>query len=465
MASGAGEIPAGSLAAGDEPNDGAAKASLCGSEATLEGWASVRGDGLQLGLEESLQLPLHNGLEESISSLCRLMATGYVLGLDRCEGTFSGRRPKRPSHAVQVPNDEYVVLAEDERLARFSQQCSAEVFLPEDEEIPEGWALQSAVVLLLHGEVSPLHGWPQDPQRMRLCEKLAMATIQAQPRNLTGNGEVCMYSLPKDAFDDKPLSRALLMARFKPAWVAAPAPPGAEPKGVWERHLQCAAARADQRDPCGVTVAAGSEKAVVLIWRLKSKGALETAPCEVLRPNLQDADTVVSLAWCPADEELLVAGLASGFVVLWGSNMLAFMLEVPWPWEGGQPLPAVLTKDLAVPMVPLRAFMPGSRMPMQKISWNDATTLCVPSECVCIDLRDERQSQFRSFRGKTGKHLIRCMDMCHSPTGVLSAWSDGAVHLKRRELLNFSQHFRKTKAGRAAQILGGLHYGLFDAHV
>lgn len=96
-----------------------------------------------------------------------------------------------------------------------------------------------------------------------------------------------------------------------------------------------------------------------------------------MRPNLQDADAVVSLAWCPADEELLVAGLASGFLVLWATlkqselrhsgglqvggsanlgaangmfyeliiwileelrvaNMLAFMLEVPRsPWEGG----------------------------------------------------------------------------------------------------------------------------------
>ena len=40
-------------------------------QATLEGWASVRGDGLQMGLEDTGdQLPLHNGLEESISSLC-----------------------------------------------------------------------------------------------------------------------------------------------------------------------------------------------------------------------------------------------------------------------------------------------------------------------------------------------------------------------------------------------------------
>ena len=50
---------------------------------------------------------------------------------------------------------------------------------------------------------------------------------------------------------------------------------------MWERHLQCAAVRADARDPHGATVAAGSEKSVVLIWRLKGKGSLETGPCEV----------------------------------------------------------------------------------------------------------------------------------------------------------------------------------------
>lgn len=52
-------------------------------QATLEGWASVRGDGLQMGLEDPLQLPLHNGLEESISSLC---------DWDDLEGTGEGYR-------------------------------------------------------------------------------------------------------------------------------------------------------------------------------------------------------------------------------------------------------------------------------------------------------------------------------------------------------------------------------------
>ena len=72
-------------------------------QATLEGWASVRGDGLQMGVEESQQLPLH-GLEESISSLCSLApkdvgpsAIIHDLVDARGEGTFSARRPKRPS--------------------------------------------------------------------------------------------------------------------------------------------------------------------------------------------------------------------------------------------------------------------------------------------------------------------------------------------------------------------------------
>ena len=56
---------------------------------------------------------------------------------------------------------------------------------------------------------------------------------------------------------------------------------GAEPKAVWERYLQCAAARADARDPHGATVAAGCEKAVVLVWRLRGKGTLATSPCAV----------------------------------------------------------------------------------------------------------------------------------------------------------------------------------------
>lgn len=38
----------------------------------MEGWASVHGDGLQPGVEEALQLPMHASLEETISSLCHL---------------------------------------------------------------------------------------------------------------------------------------------------------------------------------------------------------------------------------------------------------------------------------------------------------------------------------------------------------------------------------------------------------
>ena len=105
-------------------------------------------------------------------------------------------------------------------------------------------------------------------------------------------------------------------------------------------------------------------------------------------------------------------------------------------------------------MVPLRSFMPVSRMPMLNLSWNDATTLCVPSECVVIDMRDERMSQFRPHRGNSAKHLVRCTDMCHCPIGVLSVWSDGAVHLKARERLNFGKEMRSsTLKGREAQTL------------
>ncbi|CAK9045190.1 Poly [ADP-ribose] polymerase tankyrase-2 (ADP-ribosyltransferase diphtheria toxin-like 6) (ARTD6) (Poly [ADP-ribose] polymerase 5B) (Protein poly-ADP-ribosyltransferase tankyrase-2) (TNKS-2) (TRF1-interacting ankyrin-related ADP-ribose polymerase 2) (Tankyrase II) (Tankyrase-2) (TANK2) (Tankyrase-like protein) (Tankyrase-related protein) [Durusdinium trenchii] len=68
---------------------GSSSGSVCSSEATLEGWASVHGDGLQPGVEEALQLPMHASLEETISSLC--------------EGTFSARRKsRRSSGAVQV---------------------------------------------------------------------------------------------------------------------------------------------------------------------------------------------------------------------------------------------------------------------------------------------------------------------------------------------------------------------------
>eukprot|EP00434_Breviolum_minutum_P012103 symbB.v1.2.010671.t1/scaffold700.1/size171416/12 len=65
---------------------------------------------------------------------------------------------------TEVPREDYVLLSEDERLAHLSQHCSAEVILPEDEEVPNGWTMHSAVVLLLHGEVSPLYGWPKDPR-------------------------------------------------------------------------------------------------------------------------------------------------------------------------------------------------------------------------------------------------------------------------------------------------------------
>eukprot|EP00434_Breviolum_minutum_P012104 symbB.v1.2.010672.t1/scaffold700.1/size171416/13 len=98
---------------GEEQLESCPAGSLCGAEATLEGWASVRGDGLQMGLEESQQLPLH-GLEENISSLC--------------EGTFSARRPKRPSHAVQV-----LAAPEPSRDAAWLTFCGSLLLLSADQ--------------------------------------------------------------------------------------------------------------------------------------------------------------------------------------------------------------------------------------------------------------------------------------------------------------------------------------------
>ena len=71
------------------PHQHGPSASLCRlipRQATLEGWASVQGDGLQMGLEDPLQLPLHNGLEENISSLC------HWVGCECLAGTGEGYR-------------------------------------------------------------------------------------------------------------------------------------------------------------------------------------------------------------------------------------------------------------------------------------------------------------------------------------------------------------------------------------
>ena len=109
---------------------------------------------------------------------------------------------------------------------------------------------------------------------------------------------------------------------------------------------------------------------------------------------------------------------------------------------GSSGVSVVTLKDLTVPVVPLRSFMPGSRNPMLNLSWNDASTLCVPSECVVMDMRDERTCQVRPHRGTAGKNLVRCTEMCHTPAGLLSVWSDGAVHLKPRCQLTFGKDNR-----------------------
>lgn len=133
---------------------------------------------------------------------------------------------------------------------------------------------------------------------------------------------------------------------------------------------------------------------MVLLWRLKGQGTLPTTPCEVylgptcgvftrsrLKPGLQENEPVVSIAWCPRDD-LLVAGLSTGYMVLW---------------------------DPSIPVMPLRCFLPSSRLPMVNLLWLNAYTIGCPSESVSLDMRDERMSQFRPRRGgQEGKHLVRC---------------------------------------------------------
>ncbi|CAK9044983.1 Uncharacterized protein SCF082_LOCUS25478 [Durusdinium trenchii] len=234
-----------------------------------------------------------------------------------------------------------------------------------------------------------------------------------------GDGKLCIYSLPKNAFEPKSLSRAWLFARFAPAWTAVTAPEGAQPAAVWQRYLQCASARAGSADPTGLTIAAGCERGVVLVWRLSGKGTPERAPCEVLKPNTLDADLVVSIAWCPRSEELLVAGLSTGYLVLW---------------------------DLSVPVVPLRCFMPASRLPMMNLSWTSDSTLCLPSECAIIEMHEQRMSQIRSNRGSGGKHLVKCAGMCSTAPGIFSAWSDGVLNLTPRRCLHFGKNLRSREA-------------------
>lgn len=48
-----------------------------------------------------------------------------------------------------------------------------------------------------------------------------------------------------------------------------------------------------------------------------------------LKPSLLDADMVVSLAWCPSPgEELLVAGLSGGYLVLWELWLWLVILQI-----------------------------------------------------------------------------------------------------------------------------------------
>ena len=66
----------------------------------------------------------------------------------------------------KVPSaSDYGLLSEDTRLDRFSKHCLADMALAEElSPHPADWTLQSAVVLVSHGEASASQGWPMDPK-------------------------------------------------------------------------------------------------------------------------------------------------------------------------------------------------------------------------------------------------------------------------------------------------------------
>ena len=70
-------------------------------------------------------------------------------------------------------------------------------------------------------------------------------------------------------------------------------PAGAQPAAIWQRYFQCASARASRQQDGAVTVAAGCERGVVLVWRLPSQGEPEKAPRDVLPGAVDAASTFV----------------------------------------------------------------------------------------------------------------------------------------------------------------------------
>ncbi|CAJ1450773.1 unnamed protein product [Effrenium voratum] len=326
------------------------------------------------------------------------------------------------SHAAWAPNDPVLALGV---LSRTHPSLAAEGPVPGTASL-QLWRVDFSQKEAAHLRMGIVHEgagarslqWlPSKNTKERLGLLLAMLS----------NGDLRIYSLPLAAFQPRALSRVQLFARFVPAWVAQKAPQGAQPAAIWQqRHLQCAAARASSKDPKGCVLAAGTERCVVLLWRMAPKGQIQTSPSEVLRPCLQEMDMVTCLAFCPGPGEILAAGLSSGYVILW---------------------------DLNVPAAPLRCFIPGSRGPMLNLTWADTMTLLIPPEAYLLDLRDARMAQFRCDRTK-GLH--RCLDVGIHSEGFVSVWNDGVVNLKPQPF------FARTRAGRAADsnvqswIVGGV---------
>ncbi|CAE7039337.1 unnamed protein product [Symbiodinium sp. CCMP2592] len=219
-------------------------------------------------------------------------------------------------------------------------------------------------------------------------------------------GELCLYSLATATFQEKPISHKPLFARFKPFWKARMLPAGAQPASAWQRHVQCAAARESPRDPRSCIVAAGCERSVVLLWRLVSGSPLQESPIEVLRPLLLDAETVMSLAWCPSHEfELLAAGFAAGYIVLWNCQ---------------------------TPSAPLRCFIPLVRTAHVNIDWADRDNLCLPADASCYNFFHGRLVRLRPDRKGD---CLSCTGASQAPLGVISLWSDGVVSYRPRPLI------------------------------
>ncbi|CAE7360103.1 unnamed protein product [Symbiodinium sp. KB8] len=219
-------------------------------------------------------------------------------------------------------------------------------------------------------------------------------------------GELCLYSLATAMFQEKPIFHKPVFARFKPFWKARMLPAGAQPASAWQRHVQCAAARESPRDPRSCIVAAGCERSVVLLWRLVSGSPLQEAPIEVLRPLLLDAETVMSVAWCPSHEfELLAAGFAAGYIVLWNCQ---------------------------TPSAPLRCFIPLVRTAHVNIDWADRDNLCLPADASCYNFFHGRLVRLRADRKGD---CLSCTGACQAPLGVISLWSDGVVSYRPRPLI------------------------------